>query len=465
FFSQRNEKTGFTLLANVNRQLAYDVDDDDFSELPKSLDFTIAPKLFLYTDSSMTVVIGHTMTRGSREGGDMEVLKDRPGPTHRYFEQNETMRNTSIFEVTKRLRGKNSLVARQSVSFFTRSIEIPDYRFKGTQLNSYTDISYIDFTEKHTLISGLNLMYDRFREDASFSGQARNERNSAIGLYVQDTWDASERLAFENGLRVDLTSRYGAYFLPRVSMLIRISEAWSSRVTGGMGYKVPTMFTEQAEALQYQYIRGLDNTLEAEVSKGATADINFQGKLSSDFDMSINQMFFYTHISDPLVLKSISPGDLSFSNADGHTVSYGIETNVKLIFRHNWKVFAGYTLTKTDADWQPIQSSLPLVPENKVNLALIYEKHDWLKVGLEAYHTGRQWLSNGTRTPAFWELGFMVEKPIRNFSIFVNLENFTDQRQSKFKRVVNGDPLQPTFDEIWNHTEGFVFNVGLKFRW
>ncbi|MBC7850488.1 MAG: TonB-dependent receptor plug domain-containing protein, partial [Chitinophagaceae bacterium] len=34
FISQRNEKTGFTLLANVNRQLAYDVDDDDFSELP-----------------------------------------------------------------------------------------------------------------------------------------------------------------------------------------------------------------------------------------------------------------------------------------------------------------------------------------------------------------------------------------------------------------------------------------------
>jgi outer membrane receptor for ferrienterochelin and colicins len=49
-------------------------------------------------------------------------------------------------------------------------------------------------------------------------------------------------------------------------------------------------------------------------------------------------------------------------------------------------------------------------------------------------------------------------------SLFINFENFTDQRQSNYKRVVNPPNNTPTFDEIWNHTEGFVFNGGLKIK-
>ena len=93
-----------------------------------------------------------------------------------------------------------------------------------------------------------------------------------------------------------------------------------------------------------------------------------------------------------------------------------------------------------------------------------YEKHDFLKVGLEAYRTGEQFLSNGNKTPAFWEFGFMVEKPLKNISLYINFENFTDQRQSNYKRVVNEPHNNPTFDEIWNHTEGFVINGGIKIK-
>ena len=58
----------------------------------------------------------------------------------------------------------------------------------------------------------------------------------------------------------------------------------------------------------------------------------------------------------------------------------------------------------------------------------------------------------------------MTEKLWENFSVFINFENFTDTRQGKFKNVVNGSHLDPSFDEIWTHTEGFVFNGGVKIR-
>jgi iron complex outermembrane receptor protein/outer membrane receptor for ferrienterochelin and colicins len=94
-----------------------------------------------------------------------------------------------------------------------------------------------------------------------------------------------------------------------------------------------------------------------------------------------------------------------------------------------------------------------LLPKNKLNLTLMYEKEDNFKLGLEGYLTGNQYLYNGYKTPSFWEFGFMAQKTFRKVSIFINFENFTDQRQSKYKRVVNPPHSDPSFDDIWNHTE------------
>jgi hypothetical protein len=82
----------------------------------------------------------------------------------------------------------------------------------------------------------------------------------------------------------------------------------------------------------------------------------------------------------------------------------------------------------------------------------------------EGYFTGSQYLSNGAKAPSFSEFGFMAEKIFKKFSMFINFENFTDTRQSNYKNVVNGSHLNPTFDEIWTHTEGFVVNGGIKIR-
>ena len=144
--------------------------------------------------------------------------------------------------------------------------------------------------------------------------------------------------------------------------------------------------------------------------------------------------------------------------------SAGFETNVKFIFKDHFKLFLGYTFTNAKAKYLTGNQFLPLVPKSKLNSALIYEKEGVIKLGLEGYFTGRQYLSDGTKTPSFKELGFMAEKIFKKFSLYINFENFTDTRQSRYKNVVNGSHLDPAFDEIWTHTEGFVFNGGIKLK-
>lgn len=97
-------------------------------------------------------------------------------------------------------------------------------------------------------------------------------------------------------------------------------------------------------------------------------------------------------------------------------------------------------------------------------MALLYEKHENIKVGLEGYYTDQQWLSSQTQSPDYWEFGLMIEKFFEYFSVYANAENFTDTRQSKFKNVNSGTHLKPIFDEIWTHTEGRSFNIGIKIR-
>ena len=58
----------------------------------------------------------------------------------------------------------------------------------------------------------------------------------------------------------------------------------------------------------------------------------------------------------------------------------------------------------------------------------------------------------------------MVEKYFGRFSIFLNLENFTDTRQGRYKPVVSSTHQNPQFDEIWTHVEGRTFNGGIKFK-
>ena len=245
--------------------------------------------------------------------------------------------------------------------------------------------------------------------------------------------------------------------------MLKFSSKWTSRIGGGLGYKTPTAFTEQTEGFQYQNLKPLSGVT-SEKSIGGTVDVNFKTKIGDDLDFSINQMFFYTRLNNSIILEGDNTLGYRLSNTDKPLYSSGFETNAKLIYRDFIKFFAGYTFTSTKADYILGDKIVPLVPAHRVNLILMAEKHDNYKTGLEAYYTDVQRLTDKSTTKPYWDLGFMFEKYFGRFSVFINVENFLDTRQSRFKGVVNGSHDAPLFDEIWTHTEGRTFNGGIKFK-
>ena len=465
FNSRKFERVGYTFLGSVNYQKEYDVDDDDFTELPLTKSFNLNPRIFFYPDDKTRLMIGNSTTYQNRKGGDVFVIRGQTDNLHQYFENNNSFRNITTIQFDRDFSGGRRIVAKQSIAFFNREIEIPNYRFDGRQFNSYTDVSYFHPVKNHALVFGFNAVYDQFKEKSNGTNLARrNETRTTFGGYVQDTFDVTNKFSVEAGFRLDAVKDYGVFALPRVSLLYRFTDKLSSRATFGLGYKAPSIFTEEAETLLFENVLPIGNGLKAETSRGGTFDVNYRNTIGEKFSYSINQMFFYTEIKNPLVLIPNAAGNIfTFTNSDSQVKSKGFETNVRLSY-DIVKLFAGYTYTNAKAGYLAGNQFLPLTPKSKLNSALLFEKESNFKVGFEAYYTGSQFLSNRFKTKPYWVLGIFGEKTFGRYSLFINGENITDTRQSRFGQVVFPPFQNPTFSEIYTHTEGRVFNGGVKIR-
>ena len=464
FNSKKYRSFGYTFLGSTNYQREYDVDDDDFTELPRTNSFAVNPKGFFYLGENTTLTVGNSMSYQKRVGGDVFAIRGDANGIHQYFEDNRSFRNITTFNFDHAFDDGSRIVGRQSVAFFSRDLKLPDYRFKGAQFNSYTDVAYFRVVGKNAFVFGANAVYDDFDEDV-FSPNTfdRSESRTHLGAYVQDTVDLTDKLALEAGFRADFVKNYGTFALPRISALYRFTNNFTSRVGYGLGYKVPSVFTEDAEELLFRNVAPIGDTLKVERSQGGTLDFNYENTVGEKFRYSVNQLFFFTQISNPLLLDLAQDGVYRFSNADSVVVSKGFETNAKFTYDIA-KLFVGYTFTDARAGYLTGNQLLTLLPRHRINSSLVFEKAENFKAGVEFYYGSRQILDDRSLTRAIAEFGVFGEKVFGKLSIFINGENLTDVRQGRYGPVVLGPHENPTFAEIYTHLEGRVINGGVKIR-
>ena len=200
----------------------------------------------------------------------------------------------------------------------------------------------------------------------------------------------------ESGLRTDYVTDYGFTVLPRISSHFRITDKFSSRVGGGFGYKAPTIFSEDSERIQFQNVLPIDDDKnKLEKSYGANVDFTYKtGLFDNQVFLSINQLFFYTYLKNPLELQAANSNQWQFNNIDGHMDSKGAETNMKISYK-DFSLFFGYTYIDAKIKENDRTYQKTLTPKHKINSVLMYEIEDKWKIGLEAYYTGKQKLNDG----------------------------------------------------------------------
>jgi outer membrane receptor for ferrienterochelin and colicins len=465
FYSQKFKKVGTTIYAAYNHGSPYDPSSIGLTAIPKFNRYTLNPKLWVYINTRTTLNLGFNATVENRLGGDLEYIEGRGNGLHSYFEENKTGRYSTQAQLEHKLNDKEKLTFKNSISYFDRTISLPDYQFSGVQVASYSEANYTRIAEKSDWVAGLNLLTDHFGEEKNSSGPIRSYSYSTIGGFVQNTLNLTPKVTIETGVRGDYHNDYGFFFLPRLSGLWKISDHLSTRLGGGLGYKAPTVFTEDAERVQFRNVLPIDvKNTKAERSYGANYDINYRTALfNGEFGLSINQMIFYTHVDHPILLSPRSDGNLAYLQPEGNLNTKGMETNVKLTYR-DFKLFLGYTLADVKQNSGKVVSPYPLVSRHRVNNVLMYEVEDKWKIGLEAYYFSSQHLNDGGIGKSYWTTGLMAEKLWERFSLFVNFENLTDTRQTWFETIYTGSITNPVFRDIYAPLDGFVINGGIKFK-
>ena len=464
FYGQKFKKIGTTIFASHNRNGAYDPAKIGFSAIPKFERFVLNPKLFVYFNDKTKMNFGVNTTIENRLGGDMLYIKGKGDNTHQYFEKNKTQRYSTQFVFDHLIDEKSSFQIKNSVSYFNRNTTIPNYQFEGTQTATFTEANYTNSTEKSEWVAGVNIWTDNFKEKQITAFPLRDYSQNTFGAFVQNSFKATDWLQLEAGLRTDYVIDYGAVFLPRVSALFKIANGLTSRIGGGFGYKTPTIFTEESERLQYQNVMPIDDkTNKLEKSYGANADINYRTYIGEDWSFSINQLFFYTYLDNPLLLENSSANLYQFVNSPGYIHTKGTETNIKIGY-DDLKLFLGYTYTDARLNQNGMTVESPLTPKHRINSILMYEIEDKWKVGLEAYYFSPQKLNNGTTGKGYFITGFMAEKIWERFSLYINFENFLDTRQTRFGSIYTGTITNPVFKDIYAPLDGFVINGGIKFK-
>ena len=462
FYSKRNEKFGVSLYGSGHYQKAYDPEDDGFSNLPKTTSISFNPKLFYYPSDKTTLWFGLNGTYDDRIGGDITKIESGEDGIHQYTEENNSKRLSSQLVYQTQLDSVSSVEFKNSVSFFDRNLTVPDFNFDGKQTNTFTEITYNTASEKTDWIVGANLYTSNFDENDNAPLQ-RDQKDVTFGAFANNIYDLSDNWILETGLRADYNTDFGFFPLPRISLLYKNNSGFSSRIGGGLGYKIPDIFTEEAEYINFENVLAIDkSTVDAERSYGVNFDVNYQTRLSDEIGFSINQLFYVTAINDGLLLNSTDNGLFQFENATDEIFSKGAETNIKFTYK-DFRWFLNYALIDTKLNYLPGNPQKPLTAKHNAGSVLMYESEKW-RIGYETYYTGKQFLSNGTETTDFVTMGLLVMRNFKLGSVFVNFENFTDRRQSRFSPLVLPPHENPVFPEIYAPTDGFIFSVGLVIK-
>lgn len=282
---------------------------------------------------------------------------------------------------------------------------------------------------------------------------------TAPGLFVQHDMAVTPAFSLSSSGRLDLHSEYGAFFSPRVSSLWRAG-GWSSRFSIGTGFYAATPITEETEAA------GLSRL-------SAPAPLEAERGLSTSFDLTrqhgplaLTATLFGSRITDAVHVER-APRYV-ISNLAGPTTNVGAELLATL--RHEpWSLTGTYTYVRAKQTEETQAQAVPLTPRHSLGIVGVWEKEDVGRIGLELYYTGRQRLDADPYrrdSRPYAVLGLLAERQFGRLRLFVNGENLTDVRQTRWNPLLTPTraPDGRWTVDAWAPLEGRNVNGGVRVR-
>jgi iron complex outermembrane receptor protein len=446
---------GLTLLASGHHQKQVDVDDDGWSDLAKYTRGVVRPRLFWKNEAGASFFATIGVTSEVRRGGTLSGAT-LPATGAPYAESLDTTRVDAGALGQRIVGGRFVLTARAAVAAQHHDHFFGAVRERDRHDTAFGEVALRGASGAHTWVAGAAVERDAYDpEDVP-----RFEYGyTTAGAFVQDDVAVRPWLLVSASARVDRHSHYGTFFSPRASVLLRPG-AWTSRFSIGRGFFAPTPLTEETEAAGLTRLAVLA-PLDAERGRSYSIDVSH-----TSGPLSFTVTAFASRVTNPLHVDRDTT--YALRNLDGATTNDGME--ILATFRHEpFAVTGTYTYVRSRETDAGERVDVALTPRHSVGIVAMAESEERGRIGLEVYFTGRQRLdANPYRTSSepYVIVGLLAERRWGRLSIFINGENLTDVRQSRWDPLllpVRGVDGRWTVD-AWAPLEGAVVNGGVRWR-
>jgi outer membrane receptor for ferrienterochelin and colicins len=435
---------GATFLGSGHWQQRVDVNDDDWSDLPRYARGIGRPRLFWNDD------------KGNRFFATAGVtIEDRQGGSPSYVEALDTRGFDAGLLDQRIVSGQYVVTTRAAWSQKRHDHQFGEIAENDRHTTAFGEVTVRGTAGSHTWVAGAAIESDRYR---ATDVPRFNYTFTTPGVFVQDDVALAPWLSLSGSARLDHHSEYGTFVSPRASALLR-SGLWNSRVSFGTGFYGPSALTEETEAAGLTRL-SMPSPLGAEKGQSASFDITRSvGALSTTLTL------FMSRVTDAVRVDRDEA--YVIRNAD-RTTNSGVELLATL--RHEPYALTGtYTFVRSREFDRGTDADSPLTPRHSAGLVGMWEKEDVGRVGVEVYYTGRQRLEVNPfadESEPYVIVGLLAERQFGRLRLFINGENLSDVRQTKWHPLVRPSPGvdgRQTVD-AWAPLEGRNINGGVRFQ-
>ena len=449
---------GGSLTGGLNRQTAQDRDGDGYADIAGYRRATLRPRLFWTGDDGAKALMTAGYLTEDRVGGTLGNAVLSEGQPYRETQGTEQFDAGLVGEWP--IEGLGRLHLRASATSQTARRTYGTTRQDERRSTLFGEASLAGGGARTNWAMGAAIQSDRFR---SPQFAAFDYRYTVPGVFAQVDQNIGEVVTIAGSARLDFHNSYGTFLSPRLSVLYK-PEGWTVRGSVGRGFFAPTPFVEEIESAGLARLAPLSG-LKAEIADTASIDVG-----RSFGKTELNASVFAARVDNAATLVPLANGaGVRLVNNPGQVRTRGIE----LLVRHRWRelvLSASYVLVDaTEPAPSGERQSVARTPRNTFGAVAIWEVEDRGRIGIEAFYTGQQRLDDDpfrTVSRPYVQLGLSGELKLGAASVFINLENILDARQTRYSPLVRPAPAidgRRTID-AWAPLEGFVANAGVKIR-
>lgn len=449
----------YSIVAGANRQSRQDLDDDGWVDMPGYDRWTLRPRLFWEGAEGGSAFFTLGVMDEQRQGGTLPGATTPAGT--RFVEAQDSRRYDGGLVVRTPIEGFGALNLRASAMRQKHGHLFGDVVENDRHDTYFAEASLSGGGDRTSWVGGLAVQTDAYRSRtfADF-----DYTYTVPAIFLQAEHDLGEDLTLAGSARWDAHDEYGSYFSPRVSVLYRPGP-WTFRASLGRGFYAPTPFVEEIEATGLSRLEPLGK-LKAETAKSASLEGGYAAG-----PIEANLTLFASDISNAIQLQTLEPqGRVRLVNAGGDTRTRGAEA----LLRYRWNdltITGSYVyVDATEPDPRgPGRRTIPLTPRHTAGVVAMWEQHGKGRIGVEAYYTGRQELEDNPyrrEGRPYLEVGLLGEFFFGKTSVFLNLENLLNVRQTKYDPMMlpRRAPDGRWTTDAWAPTDGFVANAGVRVR-